>query len=101
LKDWRTESVKSLAVFIGLTLLMGCVTDYGGTMPGQRIGYIQKNPIYCDRHDVYRPDGLRSGIYLEPNSIYKGQMNLKSTGKVIKGTAPPKGGSSFRSGKSR
>lgn len=101
MKDWRTETVKSLAVFIGLTLLMGCVTNYGGTMPGQRIGYIQKNPIYPDRYDVYRPDGLRSGIYLEPNPTYKGQMDLKSNGSFIKGTAPPKGGSSFRGGKSK
>lgn len=93
--------MKSLAVFIGLTLLMGCVTDYGGTMPGQRIGYIQKNPIYRDRYDVYRADGLRSGIYLEPNPICKGQMDLKSNGKVIKGTASPKRGSSFKGGKSK
>ena len=93
--------MKSVAVFIGLTLLLGCVTDYGGTLPGQTIGYIQKNPIYPDRYDVYRADGMRSGIYLEPNPIYKGQMDLKSNGSFIKGTSLPKGGSSFRSGRSR
>jgi hypothetical protein len=65
--------VKSEAVFIGLTILLGCVTDYRGMLPGQTIGYIQKNPIYPDRYDVYRADGLRSGIYLEPNPIYKGK----------------------------
>ena len=93
--------MKSLAVFIGLMLLMGCVTDYGGTMPGQRIGYIQKNPIYRDRYDVYRPDGLRSGIYLEPNPIHKGQMDLKSNGKGSKGTNSSKGGSSLRGSKGK
>jgi hypothetical protein len=93
--------VKSLAVFIGLTLLLGCVTDYGGSLPGQWIGYIQKNPIYPDRYDVYRADGLRSGFYFEPNPIYKGQMDLKSNGNFSKGTCSSKRGSSFRGGKSK
>ena len=93
--------MKSVAVFIVLTILLGCVTDYRGTLPGQTIGYIQKNPIYPDRYDVYKADGLRSGIYLEPNPIYKGQMDLKSNGSFIRGTSLPKGGSSFRSGRSR
>ena len=88
-----------MVVFIGLTLLLGCVTRDGGTLPGQRIGYIQKNPIYPDRYDVYRPDGLRSGIYLEPNPICKSQMDLKSNGKVSRGNASPKGGSSFKGGR--
>jgi hypothetical protein len=97
----KGESLKSVAIFIGLMLLLGCVTRHGGTLPGQTIGYIQKNPIYPDRYDVYRADGLRSGIYLEPNSIYKGQIDLKSNGKGSTGTSSPKGGSSSRSGRSR
>ena len=93
--------MKSVAVFIVLTILLGCVTDYRGTLPGQTIGYIQKNPIYPDRYDVYKADGLRSGIYLEPNPIYKGQMDLKSNGKGSKGTISSKGGSSFRGSKGK
>ena len=97
----KGEILKSAAFLIGLTILLGCVTDYRGTLPGQTIGYIQKNPIYPDRYDVYRADGMRSGIYLEPNPIYRGQMDLKSNGSFIKGTNLPKGGSSFSSGRSR
>ena len=97
----KGESLKNVALLIGMTILLGCVTDYRGTLPGQTIGYIQKNPIYPDRYDVYKADGLRSGIYLEPNPIYKGQMDLKSNGNFSKGTSLPKGGSSFRSGRSR
>jgi hypothetical protein len=97
----KGEILKSAAFLIGLTILLGCVTDYRGTLPGQTIGYIQKNPIYPDRYDVYKADGLRSGIYLEPNPIYKGQMDLKSNGSFIKGPSLPKRGSSFRRGGSR
>ena len=53
--------MKRVAVFIWLTLLPGCLTDNAGTMPGQRIGYIEKNPIYPDRYDVYDArTGMRS-----------------------------------------
>jgi len=97
----KGESLKSVAIFIGLMLLLGCVTRHGGTLPGQTIGYIQKNPIYPDRYDVYRADGLRSGIYLEPNPIYKGQIDLKSNRNFSKGTSSPKGGSSFRGSKGK
>jgi hypothetical protein len=97
----KGESLKNVAVLIGLTILLGCVTDYRGTLPGQRIGYIQKNPIYPDRYDVFRADGLRSGIYLEPNPIHKGQMDLKSNGNFSKGTSLPKGGSAFRGSKGK
>jgi len=38
-----------------------------GPAAGQRIGYIEKNPIYRDRYDVYDArTGMRSGIYLDP-----------------------------------
>ena len=97
----KGESLKSVALLIGMTLLLGCVTRHGGTLPGQTIGYIQKNPIYPDRYDVYGSDGLRSGIYLEPNPIYKGQMDLKSNGKGSKGTNSSKGGSSLRGSKGK
>jgi len=94
--------MKRVAVFIWLTLLPGCVTDNAGTLPGQRIGYIEKNPIYRDRYDVYDArTGMRSGIYLEPNPIYKGQMDVKSNGNFSKGASSSKGGRSFKGGKGK
>jgi len=44
---------------------------------GQTQGWIEKDPIYKDRYNVYDKNGFRTGTTIEKNPVYKGQWSVK------------------------